>query len=154
MRVLPVAIGLLLVAAPAAAQRRVAERLPAAPDGYVRVHNIAGSVKLIGWDRDSVAVTGTVHDTPNERVTVQRDGDGVTVGRWASTVARAEPSWLGGRVPSRGRVWLRPGAGSVYVEGVTGSVDVASGGGRIGMPGGLGEGFAEAMTGSITSDAQ
>src|SRR5690606_36017566 len=62
MRVLPVAIGLLLVAAPAAAQRKVAERLPAAPDGYVRVHNIAGSVKLIGWDRDSVAVTGTVHD--------------------------------------------------------------------------------------------
>lgn len=154
MRVLPVAIGLLLVAAPAAAQRKVAERLPAAPDGYVRVHNIAGSVKLIGWDRDSVAVTGTVHDTPNERFTVQRDGDGVTVGLWDSTVERAEPSSIEVRVPTRSRVWVRTGSASVYVEGVTGSVDVTSVGGMIEMRGRLDEVFAESMTGSITIDAQ
>lgn len=54
---------LLLIAAPAAAANRpVSERGAMPADGQVAIENIAGSVKVIGWDRDEISVTGTLGD--------------------------------------------------------------------------------------------
>ena len=58
-------IGILALAAaaatfPAAAQQHVDEKRPAARDGVVEVDNVSGSVTVTGWDRDQVAVTGTL----------------------------------------------------------------------------------------------
>ena len=149
------AAGLLAVtAAPASAQRKVSQRFAAAPDGFVRVQNIAGSIKLIGWDRDSIAVTGTVHDTPSERFEVQRGDGGVKLGLWDTSVERAEPSHIEVRVPARSRVWIRAGSAEVYVDGVTGTLDVHSVGGDIEVRGAPGEVFAESMTGRLTLDVR
>ncbi|HEX6307626.1 MAG TPA: hypothetical protein VFZ69_05520 [Longimicrobiales bacterium] len=145
---------LACAALPAAAQRKVAERFPAAPDGYVRVQNMAGSVKLIGWDRDSIAVTGTVHDTRSERFGVQRGSEGVTLGLWDTTVDRAEPSHIEVRVPVRSQVWIRTGSATVFVSGVSGGIDVSSVGGPIEIRDAPAETFAESMTGSIVLDVR
>lgn len=145
---------LALAAVPAAAQRNIGERFAAAPDGYVRVQNMAGTVKLIGWDRDSIAVSGTVHDTPAERFVVQRGAEGVTLGLWDTTVERAEPSHIEVRVPARSQVWIRTGSASVFVSGVSGGIDVTSVGGPIEIRDAPGEVFAESMTGSVILDVR
>jgi DUF4097 and DUF4098 domain-containing protein YvlB len=51
-----------VLAAPAwlAAQTTVDQKRPAAPDGAVSIENMAGSVKVTGWDRAEVQVRGTV----------------------------------------------------------------------------------------------
>ncbi|HSK20826.1 MAG TPA: hypothetical protein VK912_16855 [Longimicrobiales bacterium] len=153
--VLLVAAGLAAATAlPASAQRVINERFAAAPDGYVRVQNIAGSIKLIGWDRDSIAVTGKVHDTPAERFEVHRSGDGVKIGLWDTTVERAEPSYIEVRVPARSRVWVRTGSAAVFVEGVSGTLDVNAVGGDIEVRGAPAEVFAESMTGRLTLDVR
>ena len=73
------ALTMAAAAMPAAAQQRVDETKPAAKDGAVEVHNVAGSVRVTGWDQDQVAVTGTLgrgterlEFTAGERRTVVR----------------------------------------------------------------------------------
>lgn len=57
------ALALLLAATPsAAADRTVSERGAMPADGQVSIENIAGSVKVVGWDRDEISVTGTLGD--------------------------------------------------------------------------------------------
>src|SRR5262245_22618132 len=59
-RVWGAAAALGLLAGTAAAQSRVEERRPAAPDGLVQIDNPAGSTKVVGWDRPEILVTGTL----------------------------------------------------------------------------------------------
>ncbi len=58
--VIVLAVVALLVASAALAQQSVNERRPAEPGGVVEIENLAGSVKVIGWDRAEVEVTGTL----------------------------------------------------------------------------------------------
>jgi len=57
MAVLP---GLFAAGAVAGPQQAVEERRPATRDGLVEIENPAGSVRVIGWDRAEVVVTGTL----------------------------------------------------------------------------------------------
>ena len=50
----------LLAPAWLAAQTTVDQKRPAAPDGAVSIENMAGSVKVTGWDKAEVQVRGTV----------------------------------------------------------------------------------------------
>jgi len=54
------ALTMAVAAVPAVAQQRVDEKKPAARDGAVEVHNVAGSIRVTGWDKDEVAVAGTL----------------------------------------------------------------------------------------------
>jgi DUF4097 and DUF4098 domain-containing protein YvlB len=50
----------------------------ASPDGRVDVSNISGSVKVAGWTKNSVRVTGTLGRNVEELI-VERDGDKVLI---------------------------------------------------------------------------
>jgi DUF4097 and DUF4098 domain-containing protein YvlB len=50
----------LAVAGRASAQTTVDQKRPAAPDGTVSIENMAGTIKVTGWDRAEVQVKGTV----------------------------------------------------------------------------------------------
>jgi DUF4097 and DUF4098 domain-containing protein YvlB len=75
-------LALLLVATAAAptaplhaqqgAGQRVDVRRPLAANGIVTINNLAGEVRVIGWDRQEVRVTGTLPDGV-ERVEVEGD---------------------------------------------------------------------------------
>jgi len=57
------ALALLLGAMPAAAVDRTVSEQGAMPaDGQVAIENLAGSVKVVGWDRAEISVTGTLGD--------------------------------------------------------------------------------------------
>ncbi|WP_024889875.1 DUF4097 family beta strand repeat-containing protein [Luteimonas huabeiensis] len=70
----------LLCASALQAQTRIDERRPLAAGGRVEVENIAGSVRVRGWDRDEVTVAGTLGsgqrlnvDASRNRVRIQVD---------------------------------------------------------------------------------
>src|SRR5450755_3699573 len=52
------AFALALCARPAAAQQKVDARKNAAADARVEIDNPAGSIRVTGWDRSEVSVTG------------------------------------------------------------------------------------------------
>src|SRR3989442_13260386 len=52
------ALALTLLARQATAQAQIAERWPLDPGGSVRIVNPAGRIRVLGWDADSVAVSG------------------------------------------------------------------------------------------------
>ncbi len=68
-----VIVGLLLVVGSAAAQQAVEERRPATGDGTVKITVAVGAVRVIGWERDTVAITGTL-GAGSERLEFSTDG--------------------------------------------------------------------------------
>lgn len=56
----------------------VDRRIDATPNGTVEVRNLAGSVRINGWDRNEVHVTGTLGENV-ERLDLLSDGDRVIV---------------------------------------------------------------------------
>jgi DUF4097 and DUF4098 domain-containing protein YvlB len=69
-----VALALAVAALPAFAQQKVDEKRPAAKNGVVDIRNVAGSVRVTGWDREEVAVTGTL-GRGTERLEFSGSGD-------------------------------------------------------------------------------
>lgn len=140
---------LALVAAPAAGQRSVDERVAASPDGFVRIHNMVGSVRVSGWDRDTVAVRGTVYETKTERFGFGGGTGGVKLGIWNETGEPMKPSVIEVQVPRGSHVWVKTASADVVVENVGGGIDVYSVTGRITVAGSPREVFAESMGGGI-----
>ena len=70
-------LSLLLLSAvcalPAAAQTAVKQTHPQAHGGRVEIENIAGQVRVRGWDRDEVSLTGTLG--PGQRLDVNESAD-------------------------------------------------------------------------------
>lgn len=114
----------------------------------VRVFSMAGSITVVGWDRDSVDVRGTVGPGLTPR------GGGTRTAFKLSTYdgeqdARS-PSHLELRVPRRAQLWIKVASASVTVRGVDGGVDVYSIDGRIDVAGAPSELRAESMRGAVT----
>jgi hypothetical protein len=148
------ALVLLALAVPANGQRKVDERFAAAADVHVSILNVAGSVKVMAWEHDSVAVIGTVRETAAQRFVVQRSDAGVKIGMWDPTAEHMPPSEVEVRVPLRAQVWVRTGSASVFVSGLRGGIDANSVGGDIEIRGSPREAFAESMTGTIVLDVR
>lgn len=73
--------GLLLAVTPAlAAKKPVDVSHPLNSTGSVKIDNLAGSVKIVGWSKNSVHVTGTLGSTDmNLQVTGDKDSLGIRV---------------------------------------------------------------------------
>lgn len=63
------------IAAPAAAQTQVNEQRPLASGGRVEIDNVAGSLDVRGWDRNEVALVGTLGE--GQRLDVQSSANRV-----------------------------------------------------------------------------
>jgi hypothetical protein len=119
-------LGLLAAADSLCAQGRIQRRFAVAPDAAIRILNLVGSTEIIGWDRDSVAVTGLVPAGGG-----QFFGGGS--GRFAKLgVEVLDPSLMGPgsklmvSVPRGARVWIKSASATVTVKGLRGEVEVSS----------------------------
>jgi hypothetical protein len=148
MRNLFVLAILLATASPAAGQRALDQRYAAAASGFIRIHAIVGSVRVTGWDRDSVAVSGTVFETKQDRFEVHGGYEGSKMGFFGEG-SELKPSNLEVRVPAGSQVWVKTASADVIVDGVTGGVDVYSVSGRLDIGGSPREVFVESMAGAI-----
>ncbi len=118
-------------AAPAVAQQRVDETKPAAKDGTVEVHNVAGSVRVTGWDQDQVSVTGTL-GKGTERLEFT-SGDRRTVVRVVlpHNAHHVDGSDLEVKVPRGSSLEVNTVSADISVEKVGGEVDLEAVSGEV-----------------------
>jgi hypothetical protein len=149
-RILFLCILTMSLTSAAAAQRPIERGLPLSADGSIRITNLAGVVRLHGWNRDSIAVTGQVGrgskgffmggDRTAVKLGVDIPDDDVTA---------AEPSTLDVWVPAGSRVRVKSTRGSIIVDGVTGALDLGSTSGEIRVTGIPRELTVETMDGDM-----
>lgn len=137
---------LVALAPPAAGQERVDRRFPIEPDAYVKVFAQHGSVRVTGWERDSIAVTGTV-----DRGSLFAGGAGrsAKLGVWVGEDPAGGSARLEVRVPASATVWVKSESAGVLVAGVAGGVDVLSVTGDLRVEGASRQVYAESMGGRI-----
>ena len=58
-RTLLALLGVLALPEDGTAQQKISRRIPIDPEASIRIYNLAGNTRLIGWEQDSIVVTGT-----------------------------------------------------------------------------------------------
>jgi DUF4097 and DUF4098 domain-containing protein YvlB len=144
-----VAVVLAAVPAVAAGQSRIQQARPAPPDGVVQIENAAGTVRVIGWERAEVSVTGTLGagaeglslrgDKRYTHVEVETDGN-----------PHGVHSDLEVRVPAGSDVTVESFGAAIDVSGVQGQVGAETVNGEIRVGGAARSVRAESVNGSVT----
>lgn len=135
------------------AQQKTTQGFAVTPTASIRLFGDVSTLRIIGWDRDSVVVTATLPS--GARLDAARGGDPgrpslgmkifVEVPRGPAPDARLEL-----RVPVRARVWAKSGSADVDVTGLTGGLDVNIVGGSVRVACSPAELQVESMDGSVT----
>jgi len=140
----------LLVPALVQAQQKVSRGFQLDAEGSLRITVPAGSVHIVGWDRDSVLVTGSVAPGGGTFYAGGRGRGGkmgVDNGDMSGTGPGAD---LEIRVPARARIWVKTVGAGVTVEGAQGEVECISVSGTIQVTGEPRVLSAETMDGAVT----
>lgn len=140
---------LALSSSSAFAQRQLNERHAVVPNGFVRIFMLSGAVTVIGWDKDSLVVTGRVFETDGNRFGIGITAKGAKMGMW-SELDEGKPSSIVVYVPRRSQVWVKTTTAGIRVRDVTGGLDLFSVSGVIEAGGSPRELYAESMGGSIS----
>jgi DUF4097 and DUF4098 domain-containing protein YvlB len=142
------AAAVALCAGAAQAQSRVEQRHPASKDALIEIDAPVGSVKVTGWDREEVLVTGTL-----SRAAYGVDVRGSERRLKIEVETRGNPhaaqSDLEIRVPAGCRLSVESFAARVTVGGVSGRVKAESVNGSISISGTPREVDAETVSGDI-----
>ncbi len=143
----------IAAALPLGAQQKVNQRFSVTPTASIRIFGDVGSLRIVGWDRDSVVLTATL--PAGARMDASRGGEPgkpapgmkvyVEVPRAPAPDARLEI-----RVPTRARVWAKSGSADVEVTGLTGGLDLNIVGGSVRIACSPAELQVESMDGSVT----
>ena len=140
-------ISALLAAVPAEAQKPIRRGVPVNRDVGVKIWIPAGSIRIIGWDRDSLHVEGTLGK--GETFYFGGAGSGAKFGVDESPAGRvAQPARLTAYLPRGARVNVRTVTASIEASDVSGWFSTVSGG--IIVSGNAQEVQAEAIDGSIS----
>jgi hypothetical protein len=74
MRSIPLTLMIALAALPggaaqaqATSEQRVERKIAIDPDASIRIYNLNGSVRVEGWDRDTISVVATIGDPLKNR---------------------------------------------------------------------------------------
>jgi hypothetical protein len=146
-------IFLAMSAGSAFAQRKLDERRAVVPNGFVRIFMLGGSVTVIGWDKDSLVVTGTVNEPAGDRFAIGVTPKGAKMGLWSDFETGLQPSHITVRVPHKSQVWVKTTGADIRVSNVIGGIDLFSVSGSIDVKGSPREIYAETMGGQISLDA-
>ena len=130
-------------AIPLAAQKQISDGRRVGADAQIRVWNPAGSVRLTGWDRDSIAVTGSAERGAGRLVLVASES-GAKVGFDGDGRADVEI-----RVPRGSTVWVKTASAGLRVGGLTGAMDLSTVTGAIRVEGTARQITAESIGGDV-----
>jgi DUF4097 and DUF4098 domain-containing protein YvlB len=120
---LALALSVSLLALPSlAADRDIDETVSARADGTVAIENIAGSIEVIGWDRDEVQVTGTISG----------DVEGVEISTGKKVLIEVDYPRNQKNMEGEANLVIHVPAGSnVMVECITATVDISGVSGQV-----------------------
>lgn len=148
MRIAALVLCTLLTAGSAlSAQLRTERKWPLAPDGAVKIYNFVGRIHVVGWDRDTVAVSASLPANYHlfgggERTAVKLGVDGDDGNKQTAVVLEV-------RVPLGANVWVRGASTDIDVSGLIGTVDIGTVSGRVVVTGSPRMLTAESMTGAL-----
>lgn len=155
------AVTLLTAAAaamPATAQQRVAETKAAPADARVSITNLAGSVKVTGWDRSEVSITGTLGEDV-ERLDFTSDGGRVEIevvipedrtSGWGRRHRYASDVEI--RIPASASVEVKCVSAGIMVQGAEGDLTLESVSGDVRVAGESGRVRASSISGDVELD--
>jgi hypothetical protein len=156
MRSIPLTLMIALAAFPGAAaqaqatsEQRVERKLPIDPDASIRIYNLNGSVRVEGWDRDTISVVATIGDPLKNRFFFGGGAQGVKMGIESPMELDQAPAHLVVKVPTRARLWIKAATATITLSGLEGGVDVSSTSGNIRFDGNPDQLNLETMDGSI-----
>jgi hypothetical protein len=131
----------------------VERRAAMAPDASIRLSGAISSLRIIGWDRDSLVLTGTVPKGWVFDGGVASAPGGLSRGAkfYVDSKTDGYPSGaaLEVRVPARARVWAKSGSADIEVTGVTGGLDLNIVGGSVTVSSAPRELNIESMDGNV-----
>ena len=139
---------LMMAPLPLAAQESVERGLPASATVSIRAYNLAGSIRVLGWSRDSVHVSASLASGSQLYFGGSRTALKLGV-EAAASPGPTPPSELVLRVPAGARVWIKSATAGADVEGISGEVDVSTVSGDIRVRGEPSLLAAESMEGSL-----
>jgi DUF4097 and DUF4098 domain-containing protein YvlB len=146
------ALAIVTMAGPLHAQKKVAAGYATTPNVSVRLFAAVGTVQVVGWERDSVVVSGTV--AADSRVALMAPSSRTLEGMKFFIEAATEQSGREGtltlHVPRGARVWVKTGSAHIAVSDVDGGLDLNVVGGSIDVRGNPRELRAESMDGAVT----
>ena len=131
----------------------VERRAAMAPDASIRLAGAISSLRIIGWDRDSLVVTGTVPAGAIFDGGVGSAPGGLSRGAKFFVESKTD-GYPGGaalevHVPARARVWAKSGSADIEVTGVTGGLDLNIVGGSVTVSSAPRELNIESMDGNV-----
>lgn len=133
---------------PLGAQQKIEKRIAIAGDAAIRISNLAGSTRVLGWDHDSIAVTGSA--PPHSSFFMGGSGRMAKLGLEPDEGSKDVPGGhLDVRVPRGARVWVKSAGGAIAIQALTGEVDLLSVGGTIQVSGSMRLVTAESIDGDI-----
>lgn len=136
------------LAAPLFAQQKLERRFAVDSNVSLRITNMAGTTRIIGWERDSIAITGTI--APGASFFGGGKGAFAKLGVERPDETLAAPgSTLEVRVPRAARIYVKSGTASIEATGLTGELQSVSVSGSIRVDGGLRLLVAESMDGNL-----
>jgi DUF4097 and DUF4098 domain-containing protein YvlB len=139
---------LLGVTHDAAAQRKLNERRAVVPAGFIRIFVPDGEVRVFGWDKDSLVVTGGVQE-PDQRFTVEITKQGARLGFLGESTEKQGPAVVSVYVPRRSQLWVKTNSANISATSLAGALDLFSVSGAIHVAGSPREVYAETMAGEI-----
>lgn len=143
-------LGLLPSAAVAqAGEQRIERRIPVDPDVSIRIHNMTGSVRIEAWNRDTLAISGTVTGGAANRFFFGGSRRAAKMGVEGPLELDQAPAHLYLRVPARARVWVKSATANITLNGLRGGVDAFSSSGNIRFEGEPDQLNVETMDGNI-----
>jgi len=149
---LATAAATLLLAGEAGAQRQVNARHDAAAAGTVEIAITDGTLRVVGWGRNEVQVTGTLQ-RESDRVVLDGSGRNVSV-RVQGNRGRSGSATLEVRVPAGASLEIATNSAPITVTGVNGVVEASSQAGSITVQGRPRAVEATAHAGAVTVDAE
>ena len=147
------ALTALLSAPPIAAQSKIDIHRAAKPNVSLRLSGGFNSVKVIAWQHDSIAITGSVGAGSRfEGGPLQVTGPLTGMKFFVETENEASiaANRIEMRVPRDARVWIKTGSAQVDVQGVAGGLDLNIIGGSVTVTGKPRELIVESMDGAVT----
>jgi hypothetical protein len=159
MRSLRYRLALLMVAAAvsavpdsARAQQKVDVRRAVTRDVYVRLNGAFSSLKVTGWQKDSLVMTGVL---PKEsRFEPAMGSSSAPAAGMKFYIEGASNAAISGSlelfVPVGATVWAKSGSATIDVTGITGGLDLNIVGGSISVTGNPRELNIESMDGGVT----
>jgi len=147
---LVLALGLCRASAAAQSrEQRLDRRMAVDQDVSIRIHNMAGSVRIEAWDRDTLAITGTISDAATNRFFIGGSRRAAKMGIEGPLELDQPPAHLFIRVPTRAKVWVKSATANIVMSGLQGGIDAFSTSGNIRFEGDPDQLNVETMDGNV-----